>query len=57
MIVAPINLVLAWLLISEIRQGIWESTEATVDPAWLVFVADLIVNLAVPILDEISAYA
>lgn len=55
LIIGPISLSLDWLLVTEVRQAIWESSEDTVDPAWLIFIVDLINNLAVPILDEIAA--
>jgi len=47
--------VLAWLLVSAVRQEIWESSDLIFDPAYLIFVVDLIVNLAGPILNAISA--
>jgi len=55
LIVAPLSSVLAWLLVSAVRQEIWESSDLIFDPAYLIFVVDLIVNLAGPILNAISA--
>jgi hypothetical protein len=51
LIVDSLNLPMAWLMISEIRQEIWEAGDGLTDPAILMFVLDLFVNLAGPIVN------
>ncbi len=56
LLVRPISASLSFLLLSVVRQGIWESSDYLVDPAALTLLSDFITTLAAPILHDIAAH-
>jgi hypothetical protein len=52
--ISPLGTLLNWLLVDFIRQDIWDSSDFVFDPAVLVLIVDLVINLAAPILYRVS---
>ena len=50
-IIDALNIPLYWLMVSEIREAIWEAFDDLFDPAILILLVDLIVNIAGPIVN------
>jgi hypothetical protein len=50
-IIDALNIPLYWLMVSEIREAIWEAFGDLFDPAILIFLIDLLVNIAGPIVN------
>jgi len=51
LIIDTLNLPMAWLMVSEIREAIWEAFDDLFDPAILILLVDLIVNISGPIVN------